>query len=426
MKRAKENKRKRTNGNRRIRSLSVLIGILIILTISSNFFKVYAKETPASVSEIIYIKNTTEGMKIKWQDVDKAAGYIVYRSISDNKYKKIEDVKTKKYVDTDLETGERYQYKVKPYHYVGKKKVYGKKSRASAVCVALPEMPFGVNMIDMTGYMTLSWKINPLASGYDIYRSTDNIVWEPLDSVNGDIGIYSDYSIESGKEYFYKVSTYEIVDGKKYSSDFVPAVKVTEQKGIDVSYHNGKIRWKKVKQNGIHFAMIRLGYGTSKAGVIDSKFDYNMKEARKYGIKTGVYFYSYADNVKEARNEARFVLKVLKRYGKTDYPVVFDFENTYRNKKKYKKSNTKIIQTFCDEVEKEGHDVMVYSYEDFLKKSVNYKKISSYGIWLAKWTHNSEIYDDCGIPNVQLWQYSDRGQINGIDGNVDVNLNILL
>lgn len=181
----------------------------------------------------------------------------------------------------------------------------------------------------------------------------------------------------------------------------------------------------KSKKAGISFAMIRMGYGTTKGGIIDSQLDYNYKNAKKNGIKVGLYLYSYADNVKEAKNEAKFTLKMLKKYGDLDYPMAFDFENTYRNKKKYKKSNTKIIKTYCDYVENQGYDTSVYSYVDFFKTSVKYKEVSKYGIWLARWTHKTKKFDDYGIPNVQMWQYSDNGRVKGISGAVDTNLNIL-
>ncbi|MFQ9515979.1 MAG: GH25 family lysozyme [Eubacterium sp.] len=396
----------------------------IVFLCASGFAKDVSAATVKQNIKITKIYSTVSGNKIKWTNSYSVSGYEIYRSINGGKYLKYDVTTSEKYTDTDIETGEKYSYKIRAFKQRKGKKKYSKISIQSD---SLEAKPYGVSDISascFSDYNLISWKSEGFASGYKIYRSDDNAHWEILDNINAASNIYEDHNIDSSKEYSYKISAFEVVNGKAYESVISSPVKSNQSKGIDVSYHNGKIDWEKVRNAGISFAMIRLGYGTSKGGVVDNKLDYNYTQAKKYGIKIGFYFYSYADNLKEAKKEAKFTVNLLEKYKDAEYPVAFDFENAYRNKKKYKKSNTKIITKYCDYLESKGYNTCVYSYLDFLKKSVNCKKISKYGIWLAKWTYNANNFSDGGISNVQIWQYSDKGTIKGISGNVDLNINI--
>lgn len=370
------------------------------------------------------VSSTKKGTKIKWNTSKKYQGYVIYRSKNNSKLQKVDTVIKKQYLDENIETGESYRYQIKPFYYKKNKKVFDKKSSMSDPYVAKPYGADNVSVVSFKDYKYISWDLNELASGYKILRKKGNEGWKEIVTLTKNIDMYEDYDIVSNEKYQYKVAAIENVDGQDYISVYSTSVNVGDLKGIDVSYHNGKIDWKKVRKAGISFAMIRMGYGTSKGGIIDSCLDYNYKNARKNGIKVGLYLYSYADNVREARNEAKFTYKMLKKYNKLDFPMAFDFENTYRNKKKYKKLNTKIITTYCDYLEKKGFDTSVYSYMDFFHKAVDYKKVSKYGIWLARWTNSTKNFYDGGIPNVQMWQYSAKGKVNGIKTAVDLNLNV--
>lgn len=374
---------------------------------------------------VIKIYNSKTGNRVLWSSTKKYTGYAVYRSVNGGKYKKVDYVKSKKYTDTNIETGSDYKYKIRPYITKKNKKKYYSYSAASKSLKAKPLSVSSASAISMTDYNLLTWKANSQASGYYIYRSIDRKKWELISTSNSVYGLYDDYDIVKGKKYFYKITVFEIVNGISYESVPVVLTKGNQVKGIDVSYHNGTIDWSKVKRSGVTFAMIRLGYGTTKGGFVDTKLDYNYKQAKKYGIKIGFYLYSYADNVKEAKKEAKFTEKLLKKYSDFDYPIAFDFENSYRNKAKYKKSNTKIITTYCDYLESKGYDTCVYSYLAFFQKAVDCNKVSQYGIWLARWTFNPKTYNSGGIPNVEMWQYSDKGKISGIGGAVDLNINII-
>ena len=409
----------------KIKKVKIFTVLLIVFSFSMSFYHINANAKTTNKITISKVSSTKLGTKVKWNKSSKYSGYIVYRSKNNGKFSKVATTYVGEYIDENIETGEQYSYQIKPYYYKKKKKIYGKISSASVPYAAKPFGVDNVSVVAFENYKVVSWDINELASGYVIYRKKGTEKWEKITTIASNTGIYEDYSATSSKQYQYKVAAIENVDGIDYASVCVTSASTGTLKGIDVSYHNGKIDWKKVKKAGISFAMIRLGYGTSKGGVIDSKLAYNYKNAKKNGIKVGLYLYSYADNTKEALKEAKFTYKMLQTYGELDYPISFDFENTYRNKKKYKKSNTKIITTYCDYLEKKGYDTSVYSYMDFLKKSTNYKTISKYGVWIARWTYNTKNFSDGNIPNVQMWQYSDKGKISGINSRVDLNLNIV-
>lgn len=402
---------------------------IILLTAVCGIIHMSSKDVYAAVLkhniQISNVYSTVYGNKIKWTNSYSADGYEVYRSKNNGKFVRCDTVSSKTYTDTDIETGENYKYKIRAYKYAKGKKKYSSISSESILIKASPTGITKINVYSFSNRNVISWIASEQASGYKVYRSSNNIDWECINTIYINSAYCEDYNIDPSINYFYKVSAFEIVEGKEHSSVLSGSFSAGNRKGIDVSHHNGKINWKKVKDAGVSFAMIRLGYGTSKGGIVDRKLDYNYNQAKKYGIKIGFYLYSYADNTKEARNEAKFTIKLLKKYGDVDYPIAFDFENAYRNKKKYRKANTKIITAYCDYLENKGYDTTVYSYLDFLKKSVYHKKVSKYGIWLAKWTYREDNFTDSGISNVQMWQYSDRGKIKGIKGVVDLNLRIL-
>ena len=183
------------------------------------------------------------------------------------------------------------------------------------------------------------------------------------------------------------------------------------KKGIDVSTFQGKIDWNKVKNGGTQFAMIRGGYGRYE---IDERFEENYKNAKKSGIPLGVYHYSYANTVEKAKEEAKFCLSYLKGK-KFEYPVAFDIED----KSLYalsRKQLTDITYAFCNEVEKKGYYVCIYSYKAFLNDKLDMSRLSRFDVWVAQWD------DKCTYNgNYGMWQYSDKGTISGISGRVDLD-----
>lgn len=186
-------------------------------------------------------------------------------------------------------------------------------------------------------------------------------------------------------------------------------------KGIDVSKWNGEIDWKKVKDSGIEFAMIREGYGRNDPNQVDKNFHTNIKNALDSGIHCGVYHYSYAVDVQDAINEANFCLENIKGYN-LEYPVAFDIEDKSMEKLS-KRMLTDICKAFCDTIEKHGYYVLIYTNVNWLD---NYlfkdELLSKYDLWLADWNKDKPLYS-CG-----LWQFSNKGCVYGINGDVDMNL----
>ena len=183
--------------------------------------------------------------------------------------------------------------------------------------------------------------------------------------------------------------------------------------GVDVSkWQGGNIDWKDVKKT-MSFAMIRAGYGKEKSQV-DKYFHTNIKNAQAVGMPVGVYWYSYARSVEEAKLEARVCLEVIKGY-KLEYPVVFDIEDPSQLQLS-KRIKTDMCKAFCDVIEKAGYYAMFYTNCNWLKNHLYAEELlSKYDLWLAHWHADKPAYE-CG-----LWQTTDKAIVEGISGGVDLN-----
>lgn len=197
---------------------------------------------------------------------------------------------------------------------------------------------------------------------------------------------------------------------------------------IDVSRFQTSINWKKVKDSGIDYAIIRAGfrgYGDSGTLNVDTHFKENMKEALQYGLEVGVYFFSQAINEAEAIEEANYVLNLIENY-KVTLPVVIDYEYASDGNgitgRLYKANLSKSRQTaickaFCKTVLNKGYTPMVYANRDMLEKDLNAAEISKdYKIWLANYTSQTTYAGD-----YEFWQYTQNGSVSGIYGKVDKN-----
>ncbi len=192
--------------------------------------------------------------------------------------------------------------------------------------------------------------------------------------------------------------------------------------GIDVSRYQGTIDWKKVKAAGISFAIIRLGYRGYETGSLnlDESFEQNIKGATEAGIDVGVYFFSQAITEKEAIEEADFVLAHIGKY-KLTYPVVFDWEVIGGSDARTDNMDTNILcqaaAAFCKKVSDAGYKPMIYfnSYCGYLK--YNLSKIANIDFWFAQYSEKPTFYY-----NFQMWQYTSSGKVDGIAGNVDMNI----
>lgn len=197
---------------------------------------------------------------------------------------------------------------------------------------------------------------------------------------------------------------------------------IVSHKGIDVSKYQGDIDWKKVKADGIEYAIIRVayrGYGSGEI-VIDELAEKNIKNATKAGIKVGVYFFSQAINEKEAREEVEYIVDIIKDYN-VEYPIVFDMEeisgDTARTDKLTPKEKTNIAIAFCEKVKEAGYEPMVYGNIKWFAAEYEISRLEAYDKWFAY--YDNSLY----FPyKIKMWQYTDKGKVDGITGNVDLNI----
>lgn len=190
--------------------------------------------------------------------------------------------------------------------------------------------------------------------------------------------------------------------------------------GIDVSEHNGKLDWAKIKAAGIQFAIIRSGYGVSHT---DAQFKNNMADALAQGIPVGIYHFSYALNEAGAKNEAAFVVSLLAPYkDKITLPVFFDFEYdtiSYAAKQGVTLGKTAFnthTVAFCEHIKAAGYVPGTYYNLDYFSRYVDKAKIGSYVQWYAQYASKASISD------YDFWQYSSSLTISGNSGRFDVNV----
>ncbi|MFR7591027.1 MAG: GH25 family lysozyme [Longibaculum sp.] len=215
-------------------------------------------------------------------------------------------------------------------------------------------------------------------------------------------------------------------EGKKIVSTELN-IEQGKSNGIDVSKWQGKIDWNKVKKSHVDFAFIRIGY-RGENGVIykDDNADYNIQQAQKAGVLVGVYFYSTATSQKEAIEEANWTLKCIESYS-ISYPVVYDCEGyKHTSSRTYHldvQQRTENAAAFLDTISKAGYETMFYTSLSDLDSHWNISNINKkHKIWIAQ--YSSQIYPQKQKPDYHgkchAWQYTNKGQVNGIEGNVDM------
>ena len=187
-------------------------------------------------------------------------------------------------------------------------------------------------------------------------------------------------------------------------------------KGIDVSRYNGNINWEKVKASGIEFAIIRASIGLeSDTYGQDRRFAYNASEAYNAGIKVGAYHYLKAMSVEEARKEAKYFISVIEPYT-LEYPVMLDFEDPAQAELD-KKTLTSMAKVFLDELRDAGYYPMLYTYKNWIKDHINIGELSEYDVAVAEWADHPTYNGNMGI-----WQYTSKGHVSGITGDVDLDI----
>ena len=219
-----------------------------------------------------------------------------------------------------------------------------------------------------------------------------------------------------------EANPYGKLDFQYNRNNYLYSLKTDSYPGIDVSAFQGEIDWEKVRASGIEFAIIRLGYrGYGKSGklVEDEYAQDNLEGATEAGLPIGAYFFSQALSIEEADEEIEFMLEILGDYV-LEMPIILDWEipvDTARTANMDGRTLTDIQLHFCSVMEEKGYQPMVYFNWYMSSRLLKLNELEDYPFWLA-------LYQDrMTYPyKVEMWQYTDRGRVPGIEGNVDLNI----
>lgn len=243
--------------------------------------------------------------------------------------------------------------------------------------------------------------------------------WVFVDAMGLEYNLEVDYKANlntySERGYYYE-NDLPFYDGEGY----------TCRHGVDVSYYQEDIDWEKVREDGIEFAIIRLGYrgyGTAGTLNLDARYEQNIQGAKAAGLDVGVYFFAQAINEQEAVEEAEFVLQHLDGR-KLEMPIVYDpetvLEDGARTTGVSREQFTKNAIAFCDRIKEAGYQPMIYCNMLWQAFELDMSELTEYPIWYADY----EPYPQTPY-HFEIWQFTQKGSVDGIKGNVDTNLQII-
>lgn len=362
-------------------------------------------------------KKNYSSITVSWKKVAGAQKYDVYWATSKNgTYKKLSTVTGTSYTHTGRTLGTTYYYKVRAIR---------QKSTSAFSSVVSAKTSLGKITELKTGKygsdgFKISWKAADGATSYKVYRSTLKL------SGYKEVGTmtktsYVDLDVLSSKTYYYKVIGYRGTAKTATAGPVSASAKFVCQ-GIDVSEYQGNIEWKKVENDGIDFAMLRIVKGRTGSMSTDARFEEYYKNARAAGLDVGVYRYCYATSVSEVKKEAKKVLAVLDGR-KLDYPVVLDMEdNSLITCGISDSTRSKMVLAFKEIIEDAGYDFAMYVNLNWINNYLNMDMLDDVDIWLARWRDYNRGPEYTGKGNLIMWQYSCEGRIDGINGRVDLDV----
>ena len=227
---------------------------------------------------------------------------------------------------------------------------------------------------------------------------------------------------ENGKKYYYvndKAYTgWNMIAGRKYYFDKTGALK--SKIGIDVSKYQGKIDWQKVKNDGIEYAIIRVGYGDDLKEQDDPTAVYNMQECERLGIPYGVYIYSYALTESQIDSEVSHVMRMIKGFN-PKLGIFFDMEDKSLINNLTKDELNAFAYRFLNQIKNKGYIPWLYSNKYWLTTYLTSTKLQEFPLWIANYDLDDKDSPDYDKP-YKMWQYTSKGSVNGITGNVDMNV----
>ena len=218
-----------------------------------------------------------------------------------------------------------------------------------------------------------------------------------------------------------EANPYGRLDFQYNKNNYLYCLRQESYPGVDVSAFQREIDWQKVKDSGIRFAMLRLGYRGYESGklVEDEYIQRNLKETKAVGMPIGAYFFSQALTIKEVDEEISFMLKVLGDY-ELHMPIVLDWEiptADARTAQMDARTLTALQEYFCKTMTEKGYTPMIYFNWHQSNTLLYLNELEAYPFWLA-------LYDDrMTYPyHVEMWQYTASGRVPGIPGDVDLNI----
>lgn len=389
---------------------------------------------PEQVSNLKVISKELNIINFSWDKVERATGYMIYQYDNNkNKWKKIAETDETNIKIEDLKIGTIYKYKVKAYANIKNNKYTGKSS-STLMASTVPEKVKNLKSTKQTS--------NSIFIEWD--KMNDNVSYEvEMYSINS--GTYKYYdttnnnsmeivNLDTAKFYRMRVKAFVEIDGVKIYGEPSDIINQKTSKtdniraGMDVSYYQGDVDWKKVKDSGIEFLILRIGYrGYGEAGRIveDGKFKEYLDEISKYGFEYGIYFYSCAKNEEEVKEEIEWITNKIKEYKiekKFKY-LAYDFEEygTHRTRNITKKQTNKNAILYLNLIKKNGFTPVLYGNKTYFEQIFDMDKIMSEvdgcKIWYAQY---NDRYSYKGY--FDMWQYTSDGIIDGINGKVDLNI----
>lgn len=236
---------------------------------------------------------------------------------------------------------------------------------------------------------------------------------------------------DAGRFHFFPITdqlAHHTYDLNKFALDGNQEMKYYEngetvsRKGVDVSKYQGDIDWEKVAADDVEYAFIRLGIRGYTEGAIqeDENFEDNINGALDHDLQVGVYFFTQAVSVEEAEEEAQFVLDAIEPYD-VRYPVVLDVEavsnSNARTRDLTKEERTQYCIAFCEMIKNAGYKPMIYGNLKTFMLMLDLEQLEDYDKWFA--LYDEQVYYPYAF---KVWQYTDSGQVDGIEGDVDLNI----
>lgn len=197
--------------------------------------------------------------------------------------------------------------------------------------------------------------------------------------------------------------------------------------GVDLSYHNNKVDFKKLADSPVEFVMLRCGYrGYTEGGLIeDERFKEYAKAANENNLKLGVYFFTQAITEQEAISEADYVIKLIENYD-ISYPVAFDIEYVEDEEARTntallsREDLSKICIAFCERIKEAGYYPMIYASENWIRRKLDVSMLKEYDFWAPQYLEKNDFLYDFTI-----WQYTDSGNAPGVEGSCDLNVSMV-